>query len=186
MTPISKHDRPLSTKRSWPILIIVISIFLYINAGSIQAPGRLPGQIGPASWPRAILAALILCSALKILFDLRRGLHVSVSEPETREGVIEKMENRRNWKILVLAILSILGFVLAIDNLGFLLSSLLFLWVFTYLGRWRKKVYLLLIGVMGTLAITYLFVKLVYIPLPKGRSLFEDITIALYRALGIF
>ncbi|MDI7260799.1 MAG: tripartite tricarboxylate transporter TctB family protein [Thermodesulfobacteriota bacterium] len=186
MTPISKHDRSLSIKRSWPILVILISVFLYINAGFIQAPGRLPGQIEPAFWPRAILIALIVCSILRIILNLRRGLPASVSEPDTEKVAKETMEDRRNWKILVLAMLSVFCFVLAIDNLGFLLSSLLFLWAFTYLGRWRKKIYLPLIAIMGTIVITYLFVKLVYIPLPKGRSLFEDVTIALYRVLGIF
>jgi hypothetical protein len=40
--------------------------------------------------------------------------------------------------------------------------------------------------VVGTVILLYVFVKLVYLPLPKGAGPLEGLTIALYRALGIF
>jgi len=183
-----RSNQSLIIKISWPILVSLLCIFLYINAGSIQAPGRLPGQIGPAAWPRAILITLIFCSLLKIILDLRRGRHGSMPEEGTGESVgeVEVIETLRSRKILVIAILLVFGFVLAIDVLGFFLGCLLFLWTFTYLGGWMKKIYLSLITTLGSLFITFLFVKWVYIPLPKGRFFFEDITIAIYKALGIF
>jgi len=178
----------------WEILIVLVSIFLYINAGSIPAPGRLPLQIGPDTWPRAILVILIICSLVRI-FSIFKKSRISrpkesteriVVEDEVSESVMEVVESRRNQKILIIAILLVFGFVLAIDVLGFPLGCLLFLWAFTYLGGWRKTIYSLLIPVLGTLFITFLFVKWVYIPLPKGRFFFESFTIAIYKALGIF
>jgi hypothetical protein len=38
----------------------------------------------------------------------------------------------------------------------------------------------------GTVALLYLFVKVVYLPLPKGTGPFETVTLALYRALRLF
>jgi hypothetical protein len=38
----------------------------------------------------------------------------------------------------------------------------------------------------GTIVLVYTFVRLVYLPLPKGGGAFEAMTLALYRALGVF
>ena len=37
-----------------------------------------------------------------------------------------------------------------------------------------------------TVSLLYLFVKVVYLPLPRGQGVVEDLTIALYRLLRIF
>jgi hypothetical protein len=40
--------------------------------------------------------------------------------------------------------------------------------------------------VVGTVLLLYVFIKFVYLPLPKGDGLFESFTLALYRALYLF
>jgi hypothetical protein len=42
-----------------------------------------------------------------------------------------------------------------------------------------------LTSVLGTVILLYLFVKVVYLPLPKGAWFFEDLTLAVYRLLWI-
>ena len=54
------------------------------------------------------------------------------------------------------------------------------------LGGIRSPLLLGLHAGGGTVALLYLFVKLVYLPLPKGDGPFEALTLALYRALRIF
>jgi hypothetical protein len=39
--------------------------------------------------------------------------------------------------------------------------------------------------VLGTVLLLYLFVMVVYLPLPKGQWFFSDLTIAIYRLLHI-
>ncbi len=39
---------------------------------------------------------------------------------------------------------------------------------------------------LGTVILLYAFIKLVYLPFPKGDGPFERVTLTLYRALGIF
>jgi hypothetical protein len=41
-------------------------------------------------------------------------------------------------------------------------------------------------ALLGTVILLYTFIKLVYLPFPKGAGPFERVTLALYRALGIF
>jgi hypothetical protein len=40
--------------------------------------------------------------------------------------------------------------------------------------------------VLGTVGLLLLFVRLVYLPLPKGNGPFEALTLALYRTLHLF
>jgi hypothetical protein len=40
--------------------------------------------------------------------------------------------------------------------------------------------------VIGTVLLLYVFVKFVYLPLPKGDWVFETFTLALYRALHLY
>jgi hypothetical protein len=40
--------------------------------------------------------------------------------------------------------------------------------------------------VLGTVLLLYAFVKVVYLPLPKGEGGFEALTLLVYRALRIF
>jgi len=75
--------------------------------------------------------------------------------------------------------------VLAMDKIGFLLSNFLFLLLFLLLTGLRRKFPLLLSSAGGTLVLLYLFVRVVYLPLPKGMGFFEDITLFLYRLLGV-
>jgi len=49
----------------------------------------------------------------------------------------------------------------------------------------RKKFPLFLTSALGTLFLLYLFLKGVYLPLPKGQWFFDDLTIILYRILHI-
>ncbi len=49
----------------------------------------------------------------------------------------------------------------------------------------KKKLPLLLTSALGTTFLLYLFVKVVYLPLPRGYWFFDDLTIFLYRILRL-
>ena len=174
--------------KTGPILslavIVAASLFLFINAGSIPTPGRLPGQIGPDLWPRLLLGCLVLLCSVKIVQLLRS----SPSGNADRQvfSADAPADEERDRTVLITAAMMVFGFVFAIHFFGFFLATLIFLWGFTYLGKWRKKGYLAVTAVLGTVVVNYLFLKIIYVPLPKGQYVFEDITVMIYRALGIF
>ena len=70
--------------------------------------------------------------------------------------------------------------------LGFPLTTFFFLLAFMRLAGTRRPLPLLVTALLGTVALLYLFVKVVYLPLPKGAGVMEDFTIFLYRLLRIF
>ena len=172
--------------RVWlPGLLFLLAVGLYAQAGGIQAPGLQAGQLAPSFWPRMILLGLMLGCLAKLVGTLRHRGDVALGTtlPQV-EGGGDPLPDAR---ILLGAILLVLGYILATDLVGFALATLLFLPTFTYLGGWRRKPgLLLLLGVGGTLGALVVFVKVVYLPLPKGEGIFEDLTIALYRLLKFF
>jgi putative tricarboxylic transport membrane protein len=72
-----------------------------------------------------------------------------------------------------------------LDVIGFALANFFFLVFFMRIAGLRKKIPLVLTSALGTIFLIYLFVKVVYLPLPKGQWFFDDFTIALYRVLHI-
>jgi len=87
---------------------------------------------------------------------------------------------------LTAAIAAILLYVLASPALGFPLATAVFIAAFLWLCGMRSVRAISAIALVGTVSLLYLFVKLVYLPLPKGDGPFEPLTLALYRFLRIF
>ena len=159
-----------------PFLIFAASIFFYHIAGKMD---EFPGQLGPAFWPKAILLLLMVGCGIKtieILLARRKG---GANEGEAPLPSV-------NVPRLLGLIGIVLGAVALMNEIGFLLTNLLFLLSFMYLAGVRKKITLFLTSVLGTVILLYLFVKVVYLPLPKGSWFFHDLTISIYRFLHLF
>jgi hypothetical protein len=160
------------------LLLFFLSIYFYVLAGKIDIMPT-PGQLGPAFWPRVALILLMMgcgIKCLEIFFSL--GKEAKPQEGETPPPAVNHL---KLYSMIGLVILV----VVAMDNIGFLLANLLFLIFFMWMAGMRKKLPLLLISTVGTILLLYLFVKVVYLPLPKGHWFFEDMTIFIYRILGI-
>ena len=52
--------------------------------------------------------------------------------------------------------------------------------------RARSPVTIAAHAVAGAVMVVYVFVRLVYVPVPKGEGGWETVTLAIYRALRIF
>jgi len=87
---------------------------------------------------------------------------------------------------LAVGIALIVLYVLATPVVGFPLATVAFIVAFMGLCGTRSVAALGANALIGTVLLLYLFIKLVYLPLPKGEGPFEAVSLALYRALGIF
>lgn len=161
-----------------PLLIFGIALSFYFLAGILDE-GPIPGQLGAYFWPRVILILLMVSCGIK-------GLEI-LSEKKGKERADEAASALPPMHVpkLIALMAMVIGVVLAMDKIGFLLSNFFFLLFFLFLTGLRRKLSLLMISAGGTLVLLYLFVKVVYLPLPKGMGFFEDITLFLYRLLGI-
>jgi hypothetical protein len=183
----NRLDKRTLMEVGWLLLVVAAAAFLYHNLGYVHAPGKLPDQIGPELWPRAILVLLALLAGVKTLFMvLPWG---KLADDDSYAANMEKEDTPepvRSRKVLGIAILALFGFALSIEILGFPIGCFLFLAAFTFIGKWCHTVSVLIISLLGTLGIIFLFSKLIYLPLPRGKFFFEDLTLQLLKLLGIF
>ena len=70
--------------------------------------------------------------------------------------------------------------------IGFALATFLFLVAWFLLGGIGRVLPAVAYSVLGTLATLYLFLKVAYLPLPRGSGFMDTFTVQLYRILRIF
>jgi putative tricarboxylic transport membrane protein len=156
-----------------PLLGVILAVALYPATRSLDDVAR-EGNLGPGFWPRLALLGLALACAAKAVEEWR-GAARSVSEREPISGVT-----------LAAGIVLIVLYAALTPVLGFPLTTAAFIVAFMALAGVRSPAGLGASAVVGTVALIYVFVKIVYLPLPKGDGPFETLTVALYRILRVF
>ncbi|HEU5319238.1 MAG TPA: tripartite tricarboxylate transporter TctB family protein [Methylomirabilota bacterium] len=156
-----------------PLAGIVVAALLLVAGRGLDEAAE--GRLGPGFWPRVVLVGLgLACLAHAVTAWRRRGAGVrAAAEPLAPAA-------------LAGGIALIVLYVLVTPWLGWALATALFVAAFMRLAGGRRWAALGATGAVGTVALLYLFVRVVYLPLPKGDGPFEAVTIALYRLLGIF
>ena len=158
-----------------PALILLAGVGLFVAAGRLPVV-PVPGQLGPDFWPRLVLIGLMGSCVLKLLEVARAREPAAESGPSLPLAVPK----------LATGMALVLGYPALAPLLGFPLTNVLFLLAFMRLVGTRRPLPLVVTAVLGTVALLYVFVKVVYLPLPKGAGVMEDFTIFLYRLLRIF
>ena len=175
-----------------PILIFLAAAALFAAAGRLPVV-PVPGQLGPDFWPKVVLMGLMASCVLKIL-EIRRRHRLSmyiaklVANRETQKGPAGETAGTSPVSLAKLGggVAFVIGYAALTPLIGFPLANLLFLAAFMWLAGLRRPIPLLVTSTLGTVILLYLFVKVVYLPLPKGAGAMEDFTIFLYRLLRIF
>lgn len=149
----------------------------------------LPGPVGPAGWPKAMLAGVAICALLwllSVVIDLVRGRHRESAPDSFGTLAGAAAEGQTGNMLAVVGVVVVLAYGFAIPFLGFPLSTALFIIVWCLLGGVRSPVTLLATSLIGTTVLLYLFVLLARMPLDRGHGAIGEATVALYRLLGIY
>jgi hypothetical protein len=157
-----------------PLAGVALAAALYPATWGLDALAR--GQLGPGFWPRMALIGLGGACVAKLVEEWRRrGVIAATDGPAPISGAR-----------LITAIALIVLYALLAPFLGWAFVTALFVGAFLVLAGMRAPRAIAANVVIGTVGLLYLFVKLVYLPLPKGDGPFETLTLALYRALRLF
>jgi putative tricarboxylic transport membrane protein len=161
-----------------PLLIFLLAVYLYFLARQIDAPPG-PDHLGAAFWPKMILILLMVSCGIKAVEILRAG--GSRDAGATQPAPPSQADTPRLAAMIAVTIAA----VFFMELIGFPLANFFFLLCFMRIAGLRRKGPLILWTSLGTVFLLYLFVKVVYLPLPKGQWFFDDVTIFLYRVLHI-
>lgn len=141
------------------ILVGAAGAAIYLHAGSFPP---MPGQnVGPNMFPQLIAAGMMLCAAMLVV----RGFKTIGAE-----GWIT-LPDWLGWDRVTLGFVAIplvLVFYVAVsERLGFLPTALLLLMTLFLVFGVRLRM-ALVVAIVGSLGIHYVFYKLLKVPLPWG------------------
>jgi putative tricarboxylic transport membrane protein len=180
--------------RSLPYLLVGSAAgYLYYVATQFEFHRRA-GTLGPDFWPKAILVLVIAICLYEVVkglaFGARRGA-AGVLEDIVEESVKEHGDAgpaviaERRPLLLAGGIVLTALYVWVIQTLGFFLATVLYVAAFVALGGYRRWGVNAAVSLIGTLAMMFFFMKVVYVSLPLGRAPFIEVTLFLMRAMGI-
>jgi putative tricarboxylic transport membrane protein len=164
------------------VVVLLGAVYLFIVAGDFSGR-RQPGELGPAFWPRIAAVGLAVTLLVRIVQAIRER-HRPVVHKVGEFDDIESESTPLHWRSVAIAIGLAFGYVWATMFLGYLFATIAFLGAFAWLGGQRRW-YTPLVAVVGGFVLTYVFVGVVYVSVPTGVSVFDTITVAIYRLLGI-
>ena len=169
------------------VVPLALALAAVITARSFIAPGvdlegMARGLAGPGTWPKAMLYCAAACSVaifLRNLLGSRAPDRPAVALAEGADGDCDYVKAAAG-----MVLLAAYGF--AITQIGMALATLAFIAAWLLLAGFRRPLPVVLVSVIGTAGVLYLFVKLCLMPLDRGHGVFEEATIFLYRLLGIY
>jgi putative tricarboxylic transport membrane protein len=138
--------------------------------------------LGPVSWPRVMILGVIGSS---LLWGISRFYQAKKAQFNSDSLTSNNNINYHNIR-LAIGIFTVAMYGAAMVYIGFAFSTFLFLISWFLLGGLRNPFSILANSLLGTLAMLYLFLKVAYLPLPRGVGFMDEITVGLYRFLGIF
>lgn len=171
-----------------PYLIwLAVAAVLWILTTKIGYDAR-PGQIGPTFWPRAAIGLMAFSALVEIgrqLFSSAPGREIA-GIGEALEGGEDEDEAPRQPHLLLAGVVLTLAYAILVSTLGFVLSTFLYLVAFMYAGRYRNHVLIWTSSILGTLLFAFIFLKVVYVSLPRGTAPFDSVTQFVLNLLGGF
>jgi putative tricarboxylic transport membrane protein len=165
-----------------------VGAYLWSLTGDFDT-GMSAGRIGPAAWPRIVLAVMLGAALLGLVqaalrpADLDRSLGVALTSGPGSEG--ENVETRPSNLRALAGIALLAAFPIAVPWLGFLVTCFILLFGQMWIGGYRKPARAGVIALAGTLALFLIFQRFVYLSLPLGAGPFAESTKLVMTLLGV-
>jgi putative tricarboxylic transport membrane protein len=172
------------------LVVLLFSGFLYYRAQGIASIDSV--RLGPAFWPKTVLALSILTCAIAIANRLfmsvsRRaaaGIGGSVELERGPSGGSEVHPRMTRYYPLIGIGLTV-AYISVFARLGYFLSTIIYVTAFIYFGNFRRLWIAALIGVLASFVFMFIFMRVVYVSLPVGSGPFLDVSMFVMGLLGI-
>jgi len=176
-------DVGMAMKRDESIFIVVLMaffVFMLFNSLGLHQIRRF-GEMGSGFWPILILSLAVLLSLVLLFGSFLQYRKEKSKTPKMRVmpgGGDSDLKNRR--KKLALSVIFLLIYILLMSWIGFLASTLLYVFAFIYALEERRKPVLFLSPFLVTAIVVVVFAKFLGIPLPKGVGVFAALSRLFY------
>jgi len=135
------------------VFTLSLSGFYYFKITKLERRGFTSGELGPEVFPTLIIVPFAVLGGLLFV----RGL---IRRSETKEG------GGGYWGQMAISMLSCIGYVVLLSQVGFLLATVLFLVLFVWLYGARKIWVIAAASIIPTAVIYLVFWRVFHILLP--------------------
>ena len=166
------------------VAITTVCVYFYALADKFRFAAR-PGQLGPGFWPKLMLA---LTMAVCVYEVIRIAFFTKTPPPPPADpgSAAECTEEAKRYPgHLVVGTLLTVAYVYCVPYAGFVICTFVYFILFMIVGRYRNLWVVLANGIIGTLVLVFIFMKVVYVSLPLGQEPFAQVTFFVMRLLGI-
>ncbi|MEO8652005.1 MAG: tripartite tricarboxylate transporter TctB family protein [Hyphomicrobiaceae bacterium] len=187
-------------RRAGPFVIVLAAgIWLWTVANDFAITTRLD-RAGPDLWPKIILTLLIgaaIWGIAEAFFKSRPDNEASIliakasrsagHEEDARQDLSEATDGsgERHPQFAAAGIAAMLGYVVIIPYVGFLIATFLLLLSIMVAAGYTRLLRAAAISLIGAFIFFIVFQRIVYVSLPHGEWLFNDLTLALMALLGV-
>ena len=170
--------------------VMIVAGYLYWLALQFEFP-EVPGRLGPDAWPKMVLGLLLLTCVVGLVKSFRRAdvpanqASAAPAERPVLPGDIAGEEDLgpSRYGLVAMGFALFLAYPVALEYLGFPIATFLLMVLFMVVGQWRNILGILLISLLGTLVLFYIFRGIVYVSLPLGTGQFQQFTLWLAQLL---
>ncbi|MFC4667585.1 tripartite tricarboxylate transporter TctB family protein [Seohaeicola nanhaiensis] len=159
------------------VLALVLQNFVFWRGKPAVTTG-----LGPDAWPDLILNALALFSAIWL------GLELWVLGRAGRRSALRAPDDDEIYRFgkAVIGIILIVLYGILLPLTGFALTTAAFIAIWCVYGGVRKPLVVLPVSLIGTWVLLWVFMGISLMPLSRGRGIFDQFSIWLLKALGIY
>jgi len=162
-------------------VILCAAAYLYYLATRFQFE-QVSSRIGPDAWPKIVLGLLVATCVWQIGRIFLTGAAPDAGSddelPLTLEG-----GDYLNLALLAIGVTVIYAFLL--PWFGFFIATALYVCAVSYVGGYRRPWPLAATSILAPLALTFVFMRVVYVALPLGRDPFKSVSLLLLKILGV-
>jgi putative tricarboxylic transport membrane protein len=160
------------------IVILFAVFFLAMTPQIVITNGSF--IIGPRSWPYILLTLILVLALYGIVKTYVLSKKTTIIEPADHD--VEDEPNRRFFRLSIpmVSLGMVIIYVLLLNILGFIISSLLFLYVISLLLGQKNQLNSIIFAVITTGVFVVLFSVLLSIPLPRGLGIFRQLSLLFY------
>ena len=164
------------------VVVLAVGAFLYHQADSFQFE-RSSGRIGPGAWPKLILALLLVTALWGAIASAVRADRSAEEPSEADEALASPPEIYPH--LVWIAVGVTVGYLLLMPVIGFFLATIAYVFIFMYLGHYRRPWPAALLSLAVALGFMFVFMRVVYVSLPVGIAPFDHVSFALMAAMGV-
>lgn len=165
-------------------IVIVFSMFFLLVTPQIKSTNT-SFIVGPRDWPFILLIGMLGLSVFGIIKNYVKSKMLKTKSIKLGDkGVTREIEQSKTTifrlSTPMVSLAAIIIYVILLNGIGFILSTIIFLLGITLLLGQKKILSAAIFSIVTTTVFVLLFTRLLQIPLPRGFGVFRIFSLLFY------